>query len=156
MERGEVIQEETAGEEAVYLFDLYEAECFVAQRLAERAGRELLPPEDMDRVIDRIQAGPGHHLRAPAALRRGAAARSQVMQLTGGPGTGKTTSLRGVLALFDHMGLGHRPGRPHRPGGQAAGGAVRPWRPTPSTACWRPSLIQAPASWYSPTTSPSP
>ena len=27
------------------------------------------------------------------------------MLLTGGPGTGKTTSLRGLLALFDHMGL---------------------------------------------------
>ena len=33
------------------------------------------------------------------------AATSQVMLLTGGPGTGKTTSLRGVLALFDQLGL---------------------------------------------------
>ena len=33
------------------------------------------------------------------------AATSQVMLLTGGPGTGKTTSLRGVLALFDALGL---------------------------------------------------
>ena len=33
------------------------------------------------------------------------AARRQVMLLTGGPGTGKTTCLRGVLALFETMGL---------------------------------------------------
>ena len=33
------------------------------------------------------------------------AAESQVMLLTGGPGTGKTTCLRGVLALFDQLGL---------------------------------------------------
>ena len=33
------------------------------------------------------------------------AARRQVMLLTGGPGTGKTTSLRGVLALFEALGL---------------------------------------------------
>ena len=33
------------------------------------------------------------------------AAGRQVMLLTGGPGTGKTTSLRGVLALFDALGL---------------------------------------------------
>ena len=33
------------------------------------------------------------------------AACRQVMLLTGGPGTGKTTCLQGVLALFDHLGL---------------------------------------------------
>ena len=33
------------------------------------------------------------------------AACRQVMLLTGGPGTGKTTSLRGVLALFETLGL---------------------------------------------------
>ncbi|MFR1233492.1 MAG: ATP-dependent RecD-like DNA helicase [Evtepia gabavorous] len=33
------------------------------------------------------------------------AAQRQVMLLTGGPGTGKTTSLRGILSLFDHLQL---------------------------------------------------
>ena len=33
------------------------------------------------------------------------AANRQVILLTGGPGTGKTTCLRGVLALFERMGL---------------------------------------------------
>ena len=33
------------------------------------------------------------------------AACRQVMLLTGGPGTGKTTCLRGVLALFETLGL---------------------------------------------------
>lgn len=33
------------------------------------------------------------------------AAMRQVMLLTGGPGTGKTTSLRGILSLFDHLQL---------------------------------------------------
>ena len=33
------------------------------------------------------------------------AAGRQVVLLTGGPGTGKTTCLRGVLALFERMGL---------------------------------------------------
>ena len=105
MERGEVIQEETAGEEAVYLFDLYEAECFVAQRLAEMSREELLPPEDMDRVLDRIQRDQGITYAPQQRSAVDLAARSQVMLLTGGPGTGKTTSLRGVLALFDQLGL---------------------------------------------------
>ena len=33
------------------------------------------------------------------------AAQRGVLLLTGGPGTGKTTSLRGIVAMLDHMGL---------------------------------------------------
>lgn len=105
LERGEVIQEQTAGQEAVYLFDLYEAECFVAQRLGEMCASEMLPPDSLDRVLDNIQREQGITY---APQQRGAvamAASCQVMLLTGGPGTGKTTSLKGVLALFDAMGL---------------------------------------------------
>ena len=105
IERGEVIQETTAGEEAVYLFDLYEAECYSAQRLIEMTGEPLLPPPDMEDILRRIQREQGITY-APQQLQAvRLAAASQVMLLTGGPGTGKTTSLRGVLALFDAMGL---------------------------------------------------
>ena len=105
LERGEVIQEETAGEEAVYLFDLYEAECYVAERLAGMSRAELLPPEDLDSVLDRIQRDQGITYAPQQRSAVELAARSQVMLLTGGPGTGKTTSLRGVLALFEQLGL---------------------------------------------------
>ena len=105
IERGEVIQEETAGEEAVYLFDLYEAECYVAERLAGMSRAELLPPEDLDSVLDRIQRDQGITYAPQQRSAVELAARSQVMLLTGGPGTGKTTSLRGVLALFEQLGL---------------------------------------------------
>ena len=50
------------------------------------------------------------------------AARQQVMLLTGGPGTGKTTSLRGVLALFETLGL---------------------------ETAWRPPLAGRPSGWGS-------
>ena len=105
LERGEVIAEKTAKEEAIYLFDLYEAECYCAQRLYEMTGEELLPPENMEGVLRDIQRSPGitYAPQQKEAVRL--AATSQVMLLTGGPGTGKTTSLRGVLALFEHMGL---------------------------------------------------
>ena len=105
LERGEVIQEQVAGEEGIYLHDLYEAEQYVAWRLTEMARGELVAPHQLDQLIDRIQAEQGivyaPQQREAVAL----AATSQVMLLTGGPGTGKTTSLRGVLALFDQLGL---------------------------------------------------
>lgn len=105
LERGEVIQETVAGEEAVYLFDLYEAECFVSGRLAEMSGEVLLPPEDMDRILKQIQKEQGITYAPQQVEAVRTAASVQVMLLTGGPGTGKTTSLRGVLALFEAMGL---------------------------------------------------
>ena len=105
LERGEVIQETVANEEAVYLHDLCEAEQYVAFRLAEMARGEQVPPHGLDGLIDRIQAEQGIVYAPQQRQAVELAAASQVMILTGGPGTGKTTSLRGVLALFEQLGL---------------------------------------------------
>ena len=103
--RGEAECEWVAGQEAVYLPALYDAECFIAQRMLEMSQAELLPPEGLDKLIRRIEK---EQRIAYAPQQRQAvelAAGRQVMLLTGGPGTGKTTCLRGVLALFEMMGL---------------------------------------------------
>ena len=103
--RGEVEREEVAGQDAVYLPQLYEAERFIASRIGEMSREELLPPEGLDKLLRRIQRQHGITY-APQQLEAvEMAARKQVMLLTGGPGTGKTTCLRGVLALFEAMGL---------------------------------------------------
>ncbi|MBQ8801036.1 MAG: AAA family ATPase, partial [Clostridium sp.] len=103
--RGEVEREEVAGQDAVYLPQLYEAECFIASRIGEMSREELLSPEGLDKLLCRIQRQHGITY-APQQLEAvEMAARKQVMLLTGGPGTGKTTCLRGVLALFEAMGL---------------------------------------------------
>ena len=105
LERGEVIQESVAGEEAVYLHDLCEAEQYVAWRITEMARGELTVPRGLDRLIDRLQADQGITYAPQQRQAVMLAAQRQVMLLTGGPGTGKTTSLRGVLALFEQLGL---------------------------------------------------
>lgn len=105
LEQGLAVQEATAGEEAVYLFDLYEAECYCAQRLHDMSAAELCPPGDIEGLLERIEAGQGITYAPQQREAVMLAARAQVMLLTGGPGTGKTTSLRGVLALFDALGL---------------------------------------------------
>lgn len=103
--QGEIVQEEIAGETACYLADLQEAEQYVAFRIAEMSASELYPPTRLEELLDRIQREQGI-VYAPQQMEavRLAAGR-QVMLLTGGPGTGKTTCLRGVLALFDALGL---------------------------------------------------
>lgn len=105
LERGEAIQEPVAGEQAVYLRDLYEAEQYVAWRIRSLAEGELVPPPGLDRLIGKIQSEQGIVYAPQQRQAVELAAQRQVMLLTGGPGTGKTTSLRGVLALFEALGL---------------------------------------------------
>ncbi|MCI9264317.1 MAG: ATP-dependent RecD-like DNA helicase [Oscillospiraceae bacterium] len=104
-ERGTVIREIAAGEEACYLAEYYEAETTVAQRISAMSGNELYPPEDLDRLIDQMEEDQGITYAPQQRLAVETAARHQVMLLTGGPGTGKTTSLKGILSLFESMGL---------------------------------------------------
>ena len=103
--RCEVECQTVAGQEAVYLPALFEAETFIAQRMKEMCQSELTPPQGLDKLIDQIQRR--QHITYAPQQRQAVelAAQCQVMLLTGGPGTGKTTCLRGVLALFDAMGL---------------------------------------------------
>lgn len=105
IERGEVIREDIAGVTACYPAGLYGAECYVAMRLGEMCRTEIAPPEGLGALIGRIQKEQGITYAAQQRTAVELAASRQVMLLTGGPGTGKTTSLRGVLALFDQLGL---------------------------------------------------
>ena len=103
--QGLLTREEVAGEDACYLASIQEAEEYVAWRLEEMCTRELLPPAHLDRLLETIQADQGITYAPQQREAVVLAAERQVMLLTGGPGTGKTTCLRGVLALFDALGL---------------------------------------------------
>ena len=103
--RGEVMREEVAGQEAVYRPLMYESEVYIAERIREMSRAELLPPEGLDKLLKQIQRDQGITYAPQQQEAVELAAQRQVMLLTGGPGTGKTTCLRGVLALFEAMGL---------------------------------------------------
>ena len=103
--RRQVVRETALGRDSAYLTELYQAESYVATRLEEMARLEMSAPQDLDRVVARIQAQQGIEYEPKQLEAVELAAKRQVMLLTGGPGTGKTTSLRGVLALFDSLGL---------------------------------------------------
>ena len=103
--RGEVERETVAGQDAVYLPQLYDAETFIASRIGEMSREELLPPEGLDKLLRRIQHQQGITYAPQQRQAVELAACRQVMLLTGGPGTGKTTCLKGVLALFEAMGM---------------------------------------------------
>ena len=103
-ENDRLIAEPLSSLTAVYLPELYEAETQVAQRLRAMADAA---PEEPDGLDEALRALPRrtHIDYAPAqteAIRK--AACCQVLLLTGGPGTGKTTTLAGILALLDELG----------------------------------------------------
>ena len=100
-----VVREEIAGQDACYLAKLYDCETYVANALLAMDAADLWPPDDLDVVLDEIQHAQGITYAPLQAEAVRTAARRQVLLLTGGPGTGKTTSLRGILALFDRLGL---------------------------------------------------
>lgn len=100
-----IIREEIAGQDACYLAKLYNCETYVANTLLAMDEEDLCPPKDLDRLLKKIQRQQGLTYAPLQVEAVKTAAKRQVMLLTGGPGTGKTTSLRGILALFDHLQL---------------------------------------------------
>ena len=103
-ECGDVVTETIAGVEACYLRYLFEAECYVSQRLSEMAQyREL--PENLGGIIREIEKTHGLKYADMQMSALELSAKSGAMVLTGGPGTGKTTTVRGILMLFDELGL---------------------------------------------------
>ena len=100
-----VVEKPIANVRGCYLPRMYQAETFVAQRLLSMLRTPVEQLRQVDKTIDAIEKEQGVSY---APLQRQAvrmAAEGGVLLLTGGPGTGKTTSLRGLVALYRRMGL---------------------------------------------------
>ena len=100
-----VVEKPIANVRGCYLPRMYQAETFVAQRLLSMLRTPVEQLRQVDKTIDAIEKEQGVSY---APLQRQAvrmAAEGGVLLLTGGPGTGKTTSLRGIVALYRRMGL---------------------------------------------------
>lgn len=103
---GERIREEQlAGVSADYLPQVQEAEAYCAQRLRQLAQERRSVPQNLDEMVRKAakESGLTYSQRQEQAIREAAAA--GVLLITGGPGTGKTSIVNGILSLYDQMGL---------------------------------------------------
>ena len=105
IEDGRLRYEEVAGCRACYLPELYEAETDAAEQLARMSRRKFRENADLPALIGQLEAALGiRYAQLQKQILR-LALENQLVVLTGGPGTGKTTSIRAVLAMFDRLGL---------------------------------------------------
>ncbi len=105
LERHAVVQERVAGEDACYLRRLWEAETSACLRLNHLLAAETDRSRQAERTLREIEAEAGITYARQQRQAVCLAAEQGVLILTGGPGTGKTTTVRGIVALFRKMGL---------------------------------------------------
>ena len=103
LEADRLVRSFLAGITVCYLPELYEAETNCTERLLELASTSFPAPRGLEKLVRSVEAESGitYSEQQREAIR--AAATSGVLLITGGPGTGKTTILNGIISLLGQM-----------------------------------------------------
>lgn len=100
-----IVRDTVAGMSVIYLPEYHEAETYLTSRFLQMADSVKSAPAHLENILLSIE----EKLSITYAEQQREALRlasvNQLMILTGGPGTGKSTSLAGMLELFDRMKL---------------------------------------------------
>lgn len=102
---GRLVCERICRRDAVYLNPMHEAEVYIADYLTALSDMEYTYDFDVKQLLDTLEQ---NSTITYAPRQRQAiewAANYGLVILTGGPGTGKTTTVRGMLEFFDAIGL---------------------------------------------------
>ena len=105
IQRRAVVLERVANVDACYLRRLWEAEATAAARMNALLAADADESRQAAGTVEEIQREQGITYAPQQRQAVELAARTGVLILTGGPGTGKTTTVRGIVALLRKMGL---------------------------------------------------
>ena len=105
LEGERLVRDALAGITVIYLPQLYEAETYCTETLLRFANNCFPEPKGLEKLIRSISKTGGIEYSAQQEQAIRAAASSGLLLITGGPGTGKTTILNGILELLGQMQL---------------------------------------------------
>ena len=105
LEADRLVKDSLAGITVIYLPQLYEAETQCTERLLSFAKRSFPAPKNLDKLIRSAARATGLDYSPEQKQAIEEAATSGLLLITGGPGTGKTTILNGILELLGQMQL---------------------------------------------------
>ncbi|MBO5976118.1 MAG: ATP-dependent RecD-like DNA helicase, partial [Oscillospiraceae bacterium] len=102
MDSGEIVCENIAGCLGCYLSNLYDAEVYAADKLRRMCASEV-EAENIDGIIEKIEKEQGIRYAPMQRKTLDIASKNRVTLITGGPGTGKTTTVRAIIAMFEKL-----------------------------------------------------
>ncbi len=105
LEDQKLVQDTMAHITVCYLPELYEAETYCCQRLLEFASTHFPAPAALERKLQQAAKESAVEYSPQQADAIQESAQSGLLIVTGGPGTGKTTIVNGILSLYSQMGL---------------------------------------------------
>jgi len=105
LDAGRLYKDHLAGIDILYLPALYLAEQYCTRKLLDFSQKSYPASHKLDKLVAACAKDTGitYSPQQNDAIR--AAAGSGLLLVTGGPGTGKTTIVNGILSLYDRMGL---------------------------------------------------
>ena len=105
LDSGEVRSEPVANVQACYLAALYEAETYCAERIGRMADAKKGESWDFSTLLADVEREQGITYAPMQRKTLELAARNRLLLITGGPGTGKTTTVRAIIAMYEKRGL---------------------------------------------------
>ncbi len=105
LEAERLVRDGLAGISVLYLPALYRAEAYCTRRLLAHGISRFPSPAALSKKLRLAAQSSALEYSSQQELALQEAATSGLLLITGGPGTGKTTTLKGILSLYDQMGL---------------------------------------------------